>query len=75
MREQEGISQEDLALASGLARKSVIAIELCQSDPKLSSIVRLAKALKTTPQVLLTEHVPDESEKQPTRMRRRILKW
>jgi len=46
LREQRGITQEQLAQRAGLSRVYVALIETKRSDPRLSVVVKLAKALK-----------------------------
>jgi transcriptional regulator with XRE-family HTH domain len=46
LREERGITQEQLAKRARLSRVYVALIETKRSDPRLSIVVRLAKALK-----------------------------
>ena len=46
LRDQRGITQEQLAKRAGLSRVYVALIETKRSDPRLSIVVKLAKALK-----------------------------
>ena len=46
IRESNSISQEKLALAADSYQSTVIRIEKGQSNPKLTTIIALAKALK-----------------------------
>lgn len=46
LRRAQGWSQAVLAEKAGLAREYVARLELGQHDPSLSTIVKLAKALK-----------------------------
>ncbi len=47
------MSQDDLAVASGVSRATLIQIEGGQSDPLLSTVVKLAWALHVSPMFLL----------------------
>jgi len=44
-RERAGISQEELASRCGLHRTEISFLERAQREPRLSTIVKLAKAL------------------------------
>ena len=46
LREERGITQEKLAKRARLSRVYVALIETKRSDPRLSVVVKLAKALK-----------------------------
>jgi transcriptional regulator with XRE-family HTH domain len=46
LREERGITQEQLAKRARLSRVYVALIETKRSDPRLSIVVRLANALK-----------------------------
>ena len=46
LREQRGLSQEELAAAAGLSRTYLARLETARQDPTLSTIEKLAKALK-----------------------------
>lgn len=52
-RENEGISQEELADRCGLHRTYVGSVERGERNVSLANIVRLAHALKTSPSLLL----------------------
>lgn len=51
-RKRLGISQEELAFASGLHRTYISSVERGQRNVSLANIHRLAKALKVRPQDL-----------------------
>jgi transcriptional regulator with XRE-family HTH domain len=53
MRRRAGLSQEALALESGLARTYLGGVERGQRNISLINICRLAEALKTRPSELL----------------------
>ncbi len=46
LREERGLSQEALAAAAGLSRTYLARLETARQDPTLSTIEKLAKALK-----------------------------
>ena len=48
-----GLSQEALGLACGLHRTEISLLERAARDPRLTTIVRLARALKIKPAELL----------------------
>ena len=54
-RLERGLSQEDLGYAAGLHRTEVSLLERGGRDPRLHTIVRLARALKMQPGDLLAE--------------------
>jgi transcriptional regulator with XRE-family HTH domain len=49
-----GLSQEALGLASGLHRTEISLLERAARDPRLTTIVRLARALQIKPAELLS---------------------
>jgi transcriptional regulator with XRE-family HTH domain len=53
LREQAGISQEELADRSGLHRTYVGSVERGERNVSLDNVVRLAKALRTSASELL----------------------
>jgi transcriptional regulator with XRE-family HTH domain len=55
VREARGLSQEEVAIAANLHRTEISLLERGGRDPRLSTIVRVARALKTTPSALLNE--------------------
>lgn len=48
LREARGLTQAGLAKGSGLTREYIARLELGQQDPSLSTLTKLAKALKVT---------------------------
>jgi transcriptional regulator with XRE-family HTH domain len=46
LRAERGLSQEALASKAGLARAYIARLEIGRHDPSLSTLVKLAKALK-----------------------------
>jgi len=52
-REQRGLSQEALAQVGGLHRTEISLLERGQREPRLSTIVTLARALNMEPARLL----------------------
>jgi transcriptional regulator with XRE-family HTH domain len=52
-RRRVGLSQEALAERSGLHRTEVSLLERAGRDPRLATIVRLARALEVEPAALL----------------------
>lgn len=57
LRTKRGLTQEQLAVTAGLTRTFVTKMELGQYDPTLSTLVRLAKALRVSVTELLGESV------------------
>jgi transcriptional regulator with XRE-family HTH domain len=57
LRNERGISQETLAHMAGINRTSVWTCENGGSDPRLSTILRLARGLDVTPGTLLDQLV------------------
>jgi transcriptional regulator with XRE-family HTH domain len=57
LRTRRGLTQEQLAVTAGLSRTFVTRLELGQHDPSLSTLVRLAKALRVSVTELLGESV------------------
>ncbi len=52
-RERAGISQERLGFRSGLHRTEISLLERGEREPRLSTIVRVARGLKVAPADLL----------------------
>jgi transcriptional regulator with XRE-family HTH domain len=48
LRDQSGISQEDLALRIGMSRRYLSGIERGQANPTFDQLVRLAEGLNST---------------------------
>ncbi len=55
LRTRRGLTQEQLAVTAGLSYTFLTRLELGQSDPSLSTLVRLAKALRVSVTELLGE--------------------
>jgi transcriptional regulator with XRE-family HTH domain len=53
-RERSGLTQEQVALASGVPQGHYSRIETGKHDPGIRTLVRIARALKTTPADLLS---------------------
>ena len=66
-REARGLSQRALAERAGMPYPMIARLELGQTDPRLSTLVRLAEALKIRLVDLLTE----PRAKRPARKRGR----
>ena len=54
-RERRGFSQQTLAFRCGLHRTEISLLERGDRDPRLSTLVRLARALECTPSSLLED--------------------
>jgi transcriptional regulator with XRE-family HTH domain len=48
LRRRREMSQEELALRSGLQRKTIHQMEVGKTDPRLESVMRVAEALDTS---------------------------
>ena len=57
LRTRRGLTQEQLAVTAGLSRSFLTRLELGQHDPSLSTLVRVAKALRVSVTELLGESV------------------
>ncbi len=57
LRTSRGLTQEQLAVTAGLSRTFLTRLELGQHDPSLSTLVRVAKALRVSVTELLGESV------------------
>jgi transcriptional regulator with XRE-family HTH domain len=57
LRTHRGLTHEQLGVTAGLSRTFLTRLELGQHDPSLSTLVRLAKALKVSVTELLGESV------------------
>ena len=55
LRTRRSLTQEQLAVTAGLSRTFLTRLELGQHDPSLSTLVRLAKALRVSVTELLGE--------------------
>ena len=53
LRARRGMTQEQFAEAAGLSRPHVARLETARQDPTLTTIEKLAKALKVKPAELL----------------------
>jgi transcriptional regulator with XRE-family HTH domain len=54
-RERAGLTQEQVALASGIPQAHYSRIETGKRDPGIRTLMRIAAALKTTPADLLRD--------------------
>ena len=59
-RESRGMTQEELAGAAGISVKHVSVLERGIKEPRLSTIVNVAEALKVTPNDLLLAETPND---------------
>ena len=57
LRIRRGLTQEQLAVTAGLSRTFLTRLELGQHNPSLSTLVRVAKALRVSVTELLGESV------------------
>ena len=57
LRTRRGLTQEQFAVTASLSRTFLTKLELGQHDPSLSTLVRLAKALRVSVMELLGESV------------------
>ncbi len=57
LRTSRGLTQEQLAVAASLSRTFLTRLELGQHDPSLSTLVRVAKALRVSVTELLGESI------------------
>lgn len=65
IRKEKGITQEQLAEACNTATSYIGLMEIYKNVPKLSTIEKIADALKVEPQVLFQKIEPDsDKEKQ-----------
>jgi transcriptional regulator with XRE-family HTH domain len=53
LREQRGLSQEQLAERAGISRTYLARLETARQDPRLSTLEKLAKALRVKVQDLV----------------------
>ena len=53
MRQDAGLTQEQLGLEADLRRTYISILELGQQQPSLSTILKLAKALKCSAQLII----------------------
>lgn len=59
-RESRGMTQEEVAGAAGISVKHVSVLERGIKEPRLSTIVNVAEALKVTPNDLLLAETPND---------------
>lgn len=63
LRELRGLTQEDLAAATGVGCKHISVLERGVKEPKLATFLAIADALKVTPNdLLLTNDLSDDYE-------------
>lgn len=68
LRKERGLSQEELGFEAGLQRKHISSLELGEKQPTITSVFKLAAALKVKPgkfiglvdNELTKEHPQDE---------------
>ncbi|MDO9713246.1 helix-turn-helix domain-containing protein [Paracraurococcus lichenis] len=62
LRKAAGLTQDELAAKSGISQSNISSLEHGTLDPRLSTVLALAKALKVPPLILLPgwDHTPDE---------------
>lgn len=65
LRKQAHISKTTFALMIGIGRPFLNKIENGTADPRLSIITKMADALETTPEYLLTKHHTLRDSSQP----------
>ena len=68
-REQRGLTQERLASAAGITTSEVSRIERANREPRLTTIVRLARALDIGPGDLFADVEPGGPDGAPDRPR------
>jgi transcriptional regulator with XRE-family HTH domain len=61
LRETKGLSQDDLARASGVSKSAIVDLELGRRKPRPSTRRRLAQALEIKPEELSFESSPRTS--------------
>lgn len=67
LRKQQGLTQEDLAAASGRAVEAISNIERGRNFPSMGTLLKIAEALRTTVTELINE--PDVPSGSPKRIR------
>ena len=53
LRAKNGMTQEDLAKASGVSPCAIVFIENCRKKPRMTTLVKIARALKVDENELL----------------------